>query len=128
MAAQPRLFPTQPEPPRDRRPLMPPHATAEDMARKREVSLYLLPPSSRGQGWACRPESTPGSALESFLRHLDRPAVDLQPVQGADPDDIELRLTADAARGGPLHILAIVTGVTLDEARKALAGLARRGL
>lgn len=121
MAAQQSLFPSRPDAPRNRRPLLPPHATAEDMARKREVSLYLLPASPRGKGWACRPESTPASSLESFLRHIDRPASDLQVAQGADAEDIELRLTEEAARGGPLHILAIITGVTLDEARKALA-------
>jgi len=111
-----------------RAPLMPPHATPEDMARAREVSLYLLPASSRREGWASRPSSTPVSSMQSFLRHIDRPARDLEPQQGADPEDIELRLTAEAAGAGPLHILAIVTGLTLDEARKALAQLARLGL
>lgn len=127
-ARQPALFTTPFKTRPTRAPLMAPHATAEDMARPREVSLYLLPPSSRREGWACRPSSTPVSAMTSFLRHIERPAADLEPHPGADPEDIELRLTARAAGEGPLHILAIVTGLSLDETRKALAACARAGL
>lgn len=111
-----------------RAPLMPPHATPEDMARPREVTLFPVPSPTRRVEWSCMDDSTPESAMRTFMRHLDRPAADLEPHPGADPEDIELRLTARAAGEGPLHMLAIVTGLTLDETRKALAACVRAGL
>lgn len=111
-----------------RRPLAPPHATADDMARKREVTMHLVAPSRR-VGWINRPVSTPIEALSVMLPETGRNAAQLQAVQGADPDDIEIRLTAKAAGDGPLHMLCLVSeGLTFDECRKALADLARRGL
>lgn len=126
MARQASLF-AQPQR-ETRKPLMAPHATPEDMARKREVVLYLVPPYAAQQGWACRPSTTPLEAVAAFLPHIGRWARSLQAAQGASPEDIELRLTPEAAEKGPLHVLAILEGLTLDEARKALAILRERGL
>ncbi|MFZ0269915.1 hypothetical protein [Caulobacter sp.] len=126
MARQASLF-AQPSA-RDRAPLMAPHATAEDMARKREVTLTLVPPYAAHVGWASRPSTTPADALVSFLPRIGRWAASLQAVQGATPEDIEIRLTKEAAEKGPLHLLAILEGLTLDEARKALVAAKACGL
>ncbi|WP_426043677.1 hypothetical protein [Caulobacter sp. DWR3-1-2] len=107
---------------------MAPHATADDMARKRSVALHLVPPHAAREGWANRPNSTPAEAIAAFLPHIGRWARSLQAVQGPSLEDIELRLTAEAAEKGPLHLLAILDGLTLDEARKALAVARERGL
>lgn len=123
MTRQASLFAPAPADTRPTRaPLLPPHATPEDMARPREVSVILLPPSHPAGGWATRPHSTPLAAMTSFIGHMGQPAALLHAFQGADPDDIEIRLTQPADRA--VHIVAIVTGLTLDEARKCLAQLA----
>ncbi|MDB5458123.1 MAG: hypothetical protein JWP92_3708 [Caulobacter sp.] len=110
-----------------RAPLLPPHATPEEMARKREVVIHLTR-EARQQGWVTRPNSTPFDAMAAFLPRFGRDAGSVQAVQGASPQDIEIRLTQQAAGEGPLHILAIVTeGLTFDEVRKALAALKREG-
>lgn len=110
-----------------RRPLAPPHATPEDMARKREVVMHLLPGAAQ-RGWVTRPSATPVQAIDALLPRIGRASWQLQAVLGPDPHDIELRLTAQAAGEGPLAMLALVSeGMTLDEARKALAALTREG-
>jgi len=117
------LFAAAPPAP-TRAPLLPPHATAEDMARKREVSV-LLTCAARTPGSITRLTSTPVEALEIFLPYIGRDAADLDPKVGADPRDVEVRLTQRAAgENEPLHLLAILEGVTLDEVRRALSAIA----
>jgi hypothetical protein len=113
---------------RDRKPLAPPHATADDLARRRDVFLVLVPPYAAQLGSVLRCNTRPLDALDAFLPRIGRNASTLQAVQGANPDDIEIRLTPKAAGDGPLHLLALLEGLTLDEARKALATLRERGL
>lgn len=126
MARQASLF-AQPSA-RDRSPLLPPLATPEQMAHRRKVALHLVPGLARENGWASRPNATPLEALDAFLPRIGQSASALQAVQGANPEDIEIRLTEAAAGKGPLHLLAILDGLTLDEARKALVLLKARGL
>ena len=110
-----------------RRPLAPPHATPEDMARRREVVMHLLPGAAQN-GWVSRPSATPVQALDALLPRIGRASWQLQAVQGPDPHDIELRLTDQAAGEGPLTMLALISeGLSLDEVRKALAALTREG-
>lgn len=116
-----------PAPAPTRAPLMPPHATSDDMARKREVSV-LFTCAAQTPGSICRWTSTPVEALTAFLPYIGRPATDLDPKVGADPRDVELRLTQRAAgENHPLHLLAILDGVTLDEVRRALSAIASGG-
>lgn len=113
---------------RDRQPLAAPHATAEDLARKRDVFLLLVQPHAAQAGSVLRCNTRPFDAMDAFLPRIGRSASALQAVQGANPEDIEIRLTPKAAADGPLHLLAILEGLTLDEARKALTTLRERGL
>jgi hypothetical protein len=126
MARQASLF--APPARETRQPLAPPHATAEDLARKRDVFMLLVPPHAAQLGSVLRCDSRPVEALDAFLPRIGRRAGALQAVQGATPQDIELRLTQAAAGQGPLHMLALIEGLTLDEARKGLAALKARGL
>lgn len=120
---QPSLF-APPPPAPTRTPLLPPHATVEDMGRKREVSA-LVTCAAKTPGSFTRATATPVEALETFLAYIGRDAADLDPKIGADPRDVELRLTQRAAgESQPLHLLAILEGVTLDEVRRALSAIA----
>lgn len=123
-ARQPSLFGAPERPPETRAPLLPPHATPEDMNRRRAVSV-LLTCAARSRGHITRLSATPVEALEVFLPHIGRDAADLNPTIGADKRDVELRLTQRAAgESEPLHLLAILDGVTLDEVRRALSAIA----
>jgi hypothetical protein len=121
MARQASLF--APPPPRERAPLAPPHATADDMARRRSVSFHLFPGAAM-RGWTHRPSDTPVEALRSYLPLIGQPPERLEPRIAADPSQVELRLVGPPPRGlCPHHLLAVIEGLTLDEARKALARL-----
>lgn len=119
MARQASLF--APPPPRDRKPLAPPHATPQDMARRRPVSVYPLEGARHAGDWAHRPSATPAEAIDAGLLRAGVEASALEVRQGPNPDEIELRLKAQRRGLQPHHLLAVIAGLTFDEARKALA-------
>lgn len=107
----------------ERKPLAPPHATPEDMARRRAVSVYPLEGAVHAGRWAHRPSSTPAEAIDAGVLRVGMDPDALEVRQGPNPDEIELRLSA-ARRGFlPHHLLAVIAGLTFDEARKALTKL-----
>lgn len=120
MARQASLF--APPPPRDRQPLAPPHATPQDMARRRSSVLHLFPGAAMA-GWVRRPVDTPVDAMRRYLPLIGQPPEFLEPKIAADPSQIELRLVGQRPGLCPHHLLAVIEGLTLDEARKALAAL-----
>lgn len=122
MTAQPSLFARQPQPRRERAPLLPPHATADDMARKRAISFHLFP-GAKTRGWTHRPSDTPVEAMRTYLPLIGQPPEALEPRIAADPSQIELRAVGERPGLCPHHLLAVIEGLTLDEARKALAKL-----
>lgn len=119
MARQASLF--APPPPRERKPLAPPHATPQDMARRRMVSVYPLEGARHAGRWAHRPSATPVDAIEAGVLRVGLEPDALEVRQGANPDEIELRLKTERAGLLPHHLLAVIVGLTFDEARKALA-------
>lgn len=119
MARQASLF--APPPPRDRKPLAPPHATPEDMARRRAVSVYPLEGAAHAGSWAHRPNSTPAEAIDAGVTRAGVEPAALEVRQGVNPDEIELRLKLQRRGLNPHHLLAVIVGLTFDEARKALA-------
>lgn len=122
MAAQPSLFGTQRQPPRERQPLAPPHATPDDMAKRRSSTLHLFPGAAM-RGWVLRPVSTPVEAMAVYLPLIGQPPQRLEPKIAADPSQIEIRAVGEVPGLHPHHLLAVIEGLTLDEARKALAHL-----
>lgn len=125
MTAQPSLFAAQRQPARERKPLAPPHATAEDMARKRAISFHLFPGAAE-RGWTHRPSDTPVEAMRTYLPRIGQPPERLEARIAADPSQIEIRAVGEIPGLCPHHLLAVIEGLTLDEARKALAKLAAR--
>lgn len=122
MTAQPSLFARVAAPRRERAPLLPPHATPDDMARKRAISFHLFP-GAKTRGWTHRPSDTPVEAMRTYLPLIGQPPEALEPRIAADPSQIELRAVGERPGLCPHHLLAVIEGLTLDEARKALAKL-----
>lgn len=119
-AAQPSLFTGQRRPTQrvDRGPGT---ADAEAMARPRQISVYPLPGALHAGCWANRPSATPLEAIDASLRRIGRDAGQLVARRGANPDEVELRLRGEAKGLLPHHLLAVIAGLTLDEASTALA-------
>lgn len=122
MAAQPNLFAGQHRAPQQR--VTRPHATAdaEAMARRRATGVHLLPGAAM-HGWVSRPVDTPVEAMTRYLPLIGQPPERLEARIAADPSQIEIRLVGDQKGLCPHHLLAVIEGLTLDEARTALARL-----
>lgn len=122
MAAQPSLFANQRQPQRARAAR--PHATAdaEAMARRRHSRLDLFPGAAM-LGYVERPVDTPVEAMTRYLPLIGQPPERLDVKPGANPGEVELRLIGEQRGFHPHHLLAVIEGLTLDEARTALARL-----
>jgi len=121
MAAQPSLFAGQRRAPNR---VSRPHATAdaEAMARRRHSRLDLFPGAAM-LGYVERPVDTPVEAMTRYLPLIGQPPELLEAKVAADPSQIEIRLASERPGLCPHHLLAVIEGLTLDEARTALARL-----
>lgn len=101
-----------------------PHATAdaEAMARRRQSRIDLFPGAAM-HGWVVRPVDTPVEAMTRYLPLIGQPPERLEVKAAADPSQIEVRLLGEQRGLHPHHLLAVIEGLTLDEARTALARL-----
>lgn len=125
MSAQLSLLPRTPQAPRQRASRPPATADAEAMARRRPVSVYPLSGAVYAGCWANRPSATPVEAIDAGLTRIGLAAGCLEARAGVNPDEIELRLKGEAEGLLPHHLLAVIVGLTLDEARTALTRLVK---
>lgn len=113
------LFPEAAAPRRERYAV--PMATAEDLARRREV-MGLFTPFAPVRGWIMR-SGTPAEAMARILDVMGLSPLSISvEAQPATPDTVEIRDERDKHR--PRHILALVhEGLNIAEARAALDAL-----
>lgn len=122
MSAQPSLFARAPQAPRQRAARPPATADAEAMARRRQSRVDLLP-GAAALGYVIRPVDTPVEAMNRYLQLIGQPPERLEVRAAADPSQVEVRLVGDHKGLCPHHLLAVIEGLTLDEARTALVRL-----
>lgn len=97
-------------------------ADAEAMARRRQSRVDLLP-GAAALGYVIRPVDTPVEAMNRYLQLIGQPPERLEVRAAADPAQIEVRLVGEHKGFCPHHLLAVIEGLTLDEARTALVRL-----
>lgn len=74
-------------------------------------------------GYVIRPVDTPVEAMTRYLPLIGQPPERLEVKAAADPAQVEVRLIGQHPGLHPHHLLAVIEGLTLDEAHTALVRL-----